>query len=205
MLDFETLKAAMQRSARLLGNQDGVSLIEFALALPLLLIVALGGLEFSNYVVAHQRVRQLAAMAADNASRLRTQMSEAYVNQLFVGVEKAGQVLEFKNKGRLILSSVQNNASGTGQWIRWQRCFGQLSVPSKYGAEDAGKNGGSLPSISGLQAQPSSAIMYAEVTYDYEPLFPNRFTADTRITHEIAFIVRQRTDFGIAGPNPSRC
>jgi hypothetical protein len=186
-------------------DQRGVALIEFALSLPVLMALILVGLELTNYVLANHRIRQLAAMTADNASRLRTQMSEAYINQLFVGVQKSGSGMEFQQRGRVILSSVQNNAAANGQWIRWQRCYGQLARASKYGVQGKGQNDSSLPTVSGLVAQNGSALMFAEIEYQYKPLIASSFLNNRRIVHEAAFIVRQRTDFSISGSNASTC
>jgi hypothetical protein len=190
---------------RLRRDNSGVALLEFALAFPLLLLLSLGGLELTNYLLAQMHVNRIAVMTADNASRLRTQMSESYVNQLFVGARKAGESIDFQNRGRVVLSSVQNNVAGNGQWIRWQRCTGSLSVASKYGLQDKGKNDNSLPSLNNLQAQAGSAMMFVEVSYDYRPLFDISLFPVRRLTRDAAFIVRQRTDFSIAGSNPSTC
>lgn len=195
----------LHQPADLRTNQHGVALIEFALCLPVLLVLILVGLEVTNFVLAQHQVRSIAAMTADNASRLRTQMSEAYINQLFVGVQKAGAGLDFENKGRVILSSVQNNTNGDGQWIRWQRCYGDLTYVSKYGTQGKGQNDTSLPDVHGLQAQPGSALMYVEARYQYEPLIPSSLLANRMITQEVAFVVRQRTDFAISGSNASTC
>ena len=187
-------------------DQRGVALIEFGLSLPVLMAFILVGLELTNYVLANHRVRQIAAMTADNASRPRTQMSEAYINQLFTGVQKAGAGIQFQQRGRVILSSIQNNAAGDGQWIRWQRCYGQLtSRVSKYGTQGKGQSDSSLPTVNGLAAQAGSALMFAEVEYQYKPLIASSILNNRRIVHETAFIVRQRTDFSISGSSPSTC
>lgn len=183
----------------------GSSLIEFALALPVLLFLIVAGMELTNYVVVQMQINRIAAMTADNASRLRTPMSESYMNQLLTGVDKAGTNIGFTKHGRVIVSSVQNNGSSTGQWIRWQRCWGKLPVTSQYGPEGRGQNDSSLPTIRGLTAQPGSALIYAEVYYDYQPIIPNTLFNPGRLTHETAFIVRQRTDFSISGSSPSTC
>ena len=198
-LKHSRLKRSLRRCTK------GMALIEFGLALPVLSVFTLVGLELTNYVITHHRVRQIAAMTADNSSRLRSQMSEAYVTQLFTGVKKAGESIRFEQRGRVILSSVQNNAAGNGQWIRWQRCFGQLAQASAYGIQDKGKADTTLPAISGLTAQAGSAIMYAEVSFDYVPLIPSSIWAGKRLSHQIAFIVRQRTDFSIAGASANAC
>lgn len=190
-------------------DQRGVSIIEFGLAMPVLAVLIVMGLDLTNLVIANHRIRAIAAMTADNASRLRTQMSEEFIKQLFVGVEKAGEPINFKTQGRVILSSIQNNeqkkASKKGQWIRWQRCFGDITVNSAVGPEGFGKNDNDLPNASGLTAQAGSAIMFAEVSYDYKPLFPNGLIKAQRIEHAVAYIVRQRTDFGISGSSPATC
>lgn len=195
----------MNSMMRLRSDRRGVAMVEFALSLPVLMVLVLVGLELTNFVLANHRVRQIAAMTADNASRLRTQMSEAYINQLFVGVQKAGSGIDFQNRGRVILSSVQNNAAANGQWIRWQRCYGKLSRKSKYGVQGKGQSDKTLPNVNGLVAQPGSAIMYAEAEYQYKPLIASSFLKDRRIVSEVAFIVRQRTDFSISGSSPSTC
>ena len=197
--------ASFFRMHSLRRDKRGMAMVEFALSLPLLMTLILVGLELTNYVLANHRVRQIAAMTADNASRLRSQMSEAYINQLFVGVQKAGAGMDFQTRGRVILSSVQNNAAADGQWIRWQRCYGSLSRASKYGTQGKGQTDTSLPTINGLVAQPGSAIMYAEAEYQYKPLILSSFLNNRRIVHETAFIVRQRTDFSISGSSPATC
>jgi hypothetical protein len=189
----------------LVADKSGIAILEFALSLPLLLILGLGGLEMINFVLSQMHVNRIAVMTADNASRLRSQMSESYVNQLFVGVEKAGASIDFINRGRVVLSSVQNNKANDGQWIRWQRCVGNLVAPSKYGSQGKGEYDTTLPSVNGLQAQTGSALMYVEVYYDYQPLFETVFFPARRMTREAAFIVRQRTDFSIAGSDASHC
>lgn len=191
--------------SRLAADNRGVALIEFAFSMPVILILGLTGVETANYAIAHQRASQIAVMTADNASRLRTQMTESYVNQLFTGVEKAGGPMNFQANGKVILSSIQNNTAGTGQWIRWQRCFGAKAGVSKYGPQGTGQNDNSLSAVHGLQAQAGSAIMFVEVTYEYQPIIPNSFLEGKEIRYESAVVVRQRTDFGISGSSAAVC
>lgn len=195
----------LHRGRRALCDRSGVALIEFALSLPVLVTLIFVGVEVANYAIALQRISQIATMTADNASRLRTQMTEGYVNQLFTGVDKAGAAINFKQHGRVILSSIQNNSAGNGQWIRWQRCFGDYNIASHYGTEGKGQSDQSLLSVRTLTAQPGSAIMFAEVRFQYQSLVPMSFLNGRIITYESAFIVRQRTDFGISGTMTASC
>lgn len=205
MTDTLRMRAVIADQLRRLRCERGTALIEFAVALPVLLTFVVGGMELTNYVLVQMKINRIASMTADNASRLRTPMTESYVNQLFTGVDKAGGDINFKTHGRVILSSVQNNSAGNGQWIRWQRCFGNLPVNSKYGTQGKGQSNNSLPTVNGLQAQSGSALMYAEVYYDYQPIITNSSFNPGRVTQEASYVVRQRTDFSISGSNASTC
>src|SRR3546814_13154337 len=47
---------------------------------------------------------------------------------------------DFRTHGRIILSSLERNDDG-GQWIHWQRCYGDLDVESSYGEAGDGEEG----------------------------------------------------------------
>ena len=132
MTAARTERIGLDRNAqRLLGDTAGLALTEFAFCLPILMILMASGLELSNYVLATKRVGDLAAMVADNASRMGMrsaglsvhQISEAEINDVFTGAELQADLPDFTENGRIILSSLQRNADD-GQWIAWQRCFG---------------------------------------------------------------------------------
>ena len=48
-----------------------------------------------------------------------------------------------------------------------------------------------------IAALPLSAVMFVEVTYDYQPIISNKLVGHTRIRYESAFTVRDRADLGI--------
>ncbi len=205
MKNIRAIISSLRLALARLRCQSGVALIEFAYTLPVLLVFIVGGMELTNYVLVEMEINRIATMTADNASRLQTPMTESYMNQLFEGVQKAGSNIDFQDNGRVIISSVQNNTAGTGQWICWQRCYGSLTVASKYGVQGKGQNDATLPSIGGLTAQPGSAFMYAEVYFNYHPIIPNSWFSHPQVTYEAAYVVRQRTDFSISGTGASTC
>src|SRR5690606_10042544 len=152
-------------------------MVEFAFAAPVLLLLILGGLELVNFALAHMRVNQIAMTVADNAGRVTTGIDEANVYEGFAGAEVIGEPLEFESKGRVILSSLQDNdQQGTraGQVINWQRCWGDLNVAPAYGVEGTGRKNADLkdgmgPPDSPIISAPGTAVMVVEVVYDYEP------------------------------------
>lgn len=117
-----------------------------------------------------------------------------------------------------------SNPNGYRQWFRWQRCACALSVPSSLGVptNDAGApitnlddktndDHGAVETASiidgvgkagnQIAAQGGTAVMVAEVVYDYQPIVPvNLITSairSLRIKRVVAFNVRERNAFSL--------
>ncbi len=190
--------------ARLWRDEQGVALIEFAYALPLILALGFAGLETANLAAAHLKVSQMGMMVADNAGRVITRVDEADINEVFDGARQIGASLDFDAHGRIVLSSLQDNTlTGTnnGQWINWQRCMGALTtVKSSYGIEGVGKTNGTFKGMgktgNKIASLPGTAVMFVEITYDYQPLLSGVIPG-RRIRYESAFNVRERAEHNI--------
>lgn len=186
--------------------ERGIALTEFAFALPIFLVLVLGGLETANLAMTHMRVNQIAITVADNAGRVRTGIDESNVYEFFSGAALIGDPLDFNTKGRIVISSLEPNGrsgSEAGQMINWQRCYGGLDVDPAYGLEGAGRTDASLAEGMGregnrIQSADGTAVMFAEVTYLYTPLFMGQLIDGERmIRYESAFNVRERTNQNI--------
>lgn len=130
-------------------DRRGTAIMEFGLAIPLLLLMGLGGLETANYALTVFRLQQIAQLVADNAARVRQALDESDVDEVMIGAKLMGSNLNFATQGRIILSDVEQRTTVTGtggqgtktatnpngyrQWIRWQRCAGALNKPSSFG------------------------------------------------------------------------
>lgn len=223
MIGAMAKRVAVARLRDLRDDADGVSIVEFALILPVLIVIGFWGVETANFAVANLRVSQIAALTADNAGRVRTSIDESDVNELMTGAKLVGTGIDFAARGRIILSDLEQNTSdATKQWIRWQRCSGAKNVTSSYGVPkkstgtaitDATEatapvsmadsvttngvsttNGGMGPSGNQVAAAASTAVMFVEVVYDYKPLVTDKFLGTRTIRSVSAFNVRQRTN-----------
>lgn len=185
---------------------SGLALIEFALLLPVMLLLGLGGLELSSLTGAYMRVNSIAIKTADNAARIRSSIDEADVNELFLGAKTMGAKIDFANHGRIILSSIEpvmNAATPpavVNQYLRWQRCTGASSANSTHGAEGDGATGTAqaagygLPGKQKIKAAANTAVMLAEVVYDYQPLLSSRWFGTITIRVSQSITVRERSD-----------
>jgi hypothetical protein len=176
------------------------------------LTLGLCGLETANLAMAHLRVSNIAVIASDNAARVRDTIDESNVIELLTGAKMTGNNIDFARHGRIILSSVERNAAGNGQWIRWQRCDGAKQVVSSYGAQGKGQTDASLQAVgppgNQITAASGTAVMMVEVVYDYQPIVSEAIFGPQTIRYESAFNVRQRTNqvlTNVAGVTPRNC
>ncbi|HWV59894.1 MAG TPA: TadE/TadG family type IV pilus assembly protein [Sphingopyxis sp.] len=199
-------------SGRLARNVRGAVMIEMAFAIPFLALVGFGGLEIANLTLAHTRVSQLGLNTADNAARIaagsnltQPEVREVDINEVFAGAQRQAAGLNFENNGRIILSSLQRNDDG-GQTIKWQRCFGNMEdVVSAYGVEGTGATGTDFPGMGPVgrevTASAGTAIMFVEVTYEYQPLLFGAWLGPQTIRSTAAYNIREARDLsGVKSP-----
>src|SRR5690606_40367935 len=139
--------------------------------------------------------------------RVTTGIDEANVYEVFSGADAIGEAMDFEQNGRVVLSSLQENGrsgSDAGQMVNWQRCWGALNLGSAYAEEDDGRTDASLATGLGaagnrIVSVPGTAVMFVEVTYDYQPLINDTILpVASRIRQETAFNVRGQRNNNIS-------
>ncbi|MEY4270753.1 MAG: hypothetical protein RLZZ58_1969, partial [Pseudomonadota bacterium] len=168
--------------------------------------------ELSNLALAHMRVSQIAASLSDNASRISIdvglpvpQVRESDVNELLAAALKQGESIDLETHGKVILSSLEQNGSSE-QWIHWQRCAGDKLFPSSYGNE--GTQGGLFDGMGDtgkrIAAPPGAAVMFVEISYDYQPIAYGSWLGPKTMRYTSSFLVRDDRDLAqIYNPSPS--
>jgi Flp pilus assembly protein TadG len=228
------LFASAERARRLLrfgGDIRGLALLEFALALPLVLAMGGYGVEIAHLALTNLRISQIALELADNASRVGVtnglsveQLREADINDILQAARLVGGGLGLTTYGRVTISSLENVQQSYDtaplQRIHWQRCIGKRSgtgYDSSYGttsptaASDAtvANAGTAAPSGMGdtgamVTAPPASGVIFVEVNYDYQPLFGTLFVKTAKLHYVASFVVRDKRDFSqIFNPAPA--
>lgn len=210
---------------RLLHEEDGVSVVEFAMVLPVFLMLGLYGFEIAYLASQKMQVSQLALSVADNASRLgqtdnnavAPTVTEDQVEVVLKGALKQAGQLDMTNNGRIILSSLEYDEVSDRQFIHWQRCIGAKAATSAYG-NDGAQNGLTGPPMTGMgagsnrvAAPPDTAVMFVELIYDHPSVFPGFMSGPTTLREEAAFIVRDNRDLqdpdqkGLTGTKKNAC
>ena len=191
---------------RLALSRSGVAATEFALVLPFLLGVGLMGLEVANRVIVQMQISQLASQIADNTSRIGDtstlqdrKIYENDLNDLFHGAEiqGGGRIGLFEN-GRVIISSLEVVPDTEDQqYIHWQRCLGSKSHASSYGEEGDGLDGGLVgmgPPGEEVWTFEGEAVIFVEISYDYQSLVGETFGFADEVTATASFTVRDDRD-----------
>lgn len=192
--------------ARLRRAQEGVAMIEFAYSMVVIVPLFLGGVELTNYAMTRMRVSQMALHISDNASRIgidsllsKPHITEAQINDLFIGANMQGGSLNLATNGRVILSSVEpmdNPVTANKYRIRWQRCYGAKTWPSSYGTSSSTNLSAVGPTGKTVTAPAGGGVMFVEIAYTYRPLFVSQdlFT-NFNIRETAAMVVRDDRDF----------
>ncbi len=214
---------------RLAPATSGVAMLEFALALPVVLVLGCYGVETANLAITNLRVSQIASNLADNGSRLGlmsssssvVQLRELDINNALQATRLQGDALDLGTNGRVILSSLENiqQSYDTAPVMRihWQRCFGLrkgTGYDSSFGTTtttagtDATKaNAGTTVTGMGdpaVVAPSGSGLIFVEVNYDYQRLFGSTFMGPAKLRYVASFIVRDRRDFAqLYNPSPA--
>jgi hypothetical protein len=209
------------KMARALSKDNGgLALIEFAYSLTFLIpMVAYAG-ELANYGTVKMRISQVALHIADNGSRIGTgsllaakRIDEAQINDLLTGAGVQAGGLNLFTNGRVFISSIEPvaNPNTTNKFkIAWQRCRGTgTGYTSSYGVAGNTNLSGIGPAGRQATAPDDGAVIFAQVSYRYQPLFGVGWSPPLDIVDIAAMLVRDQRDFTqvypVAGVTASSC
>ncbi|MBU6266021.1 MAG: pilus assembly protein TadE [Sphingomonadales bacterium] len=208
-----TIPPVPRRLRELAECTAGLSVVEFALVLPLLMTLGFYGIETASLAVANLQVSQIAMSTADNAARMEQGSSSAVtptvtesdVASVLTGAIKEAGALNFAANGKVVLSSLEVNASGN-PYIHWQRCTGGYSAASAYGVEGATVTG--MGNTAGrITAPAGSAVMFVEVFYRKSGIFGSLFVRPMIFHQEAAYLIRDTRNLavGLSGTRSGAC
>lgn len=141
-------------------NQKGVALAEFALVLPFLLLLFLGGVEFTRFVQIHQKLDK----ANNQIASLVTQLDTVNVADLEAIISVVPKLLEpySPSTSNHIVSLIGRNG------LDPIRVIDQYAAGSGSGASQVGDVGSNV-AIPGFTMQPGDEAIVVETYYLYEP------------------------------------
>ncbi len=153
--------------SRLKRAQSGIAAVEFALTLPIWLLLFIGGTDIAYMMLISQRIDRIAYSVTDIATQSEM-LTQSDVNTIFLAASQLMNPFPFGLDGVVILTSVQK-PTGEALKICWQRTGGgSLARTSKVGLP------GTTPLLpANLTLGDNQDVIIAEVFYAFEPLFIN--------------------------------
>jgi Flp pilus assembly protein TadG len=164
-----------------IGDTRGVAGVEFAVVIPVILLMFLGVIEVSNYVMVNQRTEKMAYSIADNISQADT-ITLAELNTILDASSEIMSPYTFSDRGHVIVTAVKRDV-GAQPRVAWQyEGGGTLSgTESEYGAL-----GTNSPLPAGFTLNERETVIIAEVFYTPRSLITNMFSSD-EVLYKYAF------------------
>lgn len=175
----------MNRAARhFMGEQSGVSAIEFALIAPAMIAMLLGSIEVSLLLTADRKITQTTSAIADLVAQDDVITSDE-MDDIFTA---ASAILQPYSTAPLHMriTSVKMDASNKIT-VAWSEGHGMA----------ARAPGSSVNTPNGI-LQPNTSVIMAEVTYDYDSLIGSAL--NTKIELDDIFYLRPRRGAEVIGP-----
>jgi Flp pilus assembly protein TadG len=162
------LMTRLRKLRTLWRDKRGVAAIEFALLLPVLVVLFIGSLEVTFKIWSTQKAEKLAVTLADVVAQSQT-VTMADLTELTGSVDRIMDPFPFGTNGVVIISSVYRAQGETVAKVNWQfkTTGATITAVSKVGT--AGQNA-VLPT--GLVLNERENVIVAEVFYKYEPIAP---------------------------------
>lgn len=153
MLRSTLMRFIPQRVLRLAKDEQGVSAVEFAMILPLMLTLYLGGVEVSQGVSIDRKVTLAARTVADLTSQVASVTNTDVTNILSASSAVLAPYPSSNAKVSLASIKIDANSKITMEWSK--------SQPS---------GSVSMPTIPPALIVPNTYLIWGEATYTYKPV-----------------------------------
>lgn len=164
-------------------------LVEFALVLPVILLLLIGGIDLARYIHIHNKLEKTIFVVGDMISR-HDFISAKEMNQVFRIVDYMMYPFIEKDSYTLIVSGIKNTArigsSGRNIEVIWQyKAMGDLSRISSVGALNQTITT-KFPHLE-LVERPQSMVLGVEIVYAFQPLVYAKLLPPADLTRVIYF------------------
>jgi Flp pilus assembly protein TadG len=167
---------------RLSNDRSGSLLAEVAIALSVVTVLTLSGVEVARYAMLHQKMERVAASIADLVAQSET-LNESDLANIFAAAGHVARPFDIGANGSVIVSSI-GASNANPPVVYWQRSgAGPLTAVSRFGTPGGGATG--LPN--GFAFANGETVIAAEVFFRYTPwVLPNLVDA-SQLYHSAFF------------------
>lgn len=171
---------------RLGADRDGVAAVEFALVLPLMLLVYIGAVEGSTLISMDRRVQIISGSLGDLVARSNGSIVSASLQNYFKAAQ--GTMLPYSTATLIqVVSSVQVNADGSNK-IVWSREYTSTGMDAVGKSRVAGQTYALPAQI--IAVAKGKWVIVSESYYTWKPVSGFVYTASVPLYRENFYVPR---------------
>ena len=171
MLHSAIMKSVRRRLARLARDERGVSAVEFAMLLPLMVTLYLGGVEVSQGISIDRKVTLTARTVADLVSQSAS-INNAGMNSV---LQAATAVLSpYPTTNAKVTVSVLKIDANSKVTVEWSDTLNGTARAK-----------GSTVTIPGALVVPNTSLVWGEASYNYKPVVGYVLTGNLNLNDQI--------------------
>lgn len=181
------MRAPLRALRRFRRDRRGVSGVEFAMTVPLLILLMLGVAELGRYGVFRMKLGNTVANVADIVARAEAADRDE-IDELIATAPVLLRPFDQPERLRILVSAVQRTGSTSPPRVAWRRAGGQFTAePSRIGLDGADAT---IPDD--LLSEAIGTLIVCEIMYDYEPWLLG-FVVD-HVAYDVAFLRPRRAE-----------
>jgi Flp pilus assembly protein TadG len=162
-------KGRRPRWCRFIAGDEGVTAIEFALVLPVVLLILLGCFEVPRFVMIYQKIARTSSGVADLVAQADEPLTKNQMQDIYTAGGIMMQPYDVVANGRIYVTSINNLSGGSGVTVTWQtNNGGAVATASKLGTKGTNPTS-KLPAA--LVPATNEEVLAAEVFFNYQPIF----------------------------------
>lgn len=162
------MQALLARLRRLALVEDGVAAVEFALILPIMLLVYIGSVEASLAITMDRKVQLVAGALGDLVARSDTTIAAGTLEDYF---QAAGGIMTPYPVGNLkqVVTQVLVSDDGSSATVVWSREYNYSDEEVIVGTDHPQDSSFELP-VAMRAIAPGGYVIVAESSYEHTPL-----------------------------------
>ncbi len=158
-------------------DQRGAVLIEFAAALPVFVLLLMGGFEFARFAMVNQKIARVGGLVNDYVAQA-TAMDAAQMADLFAAAQRIAAPFDLSAQGAVIVTTVEGTAGAPD--VLWQQTGGGALVATSA----VGSPGGNATLPVGLSVDDNESVVVTEVFFEYQPVFVGSVVPATQLYYQ---------------------
>lgn len=166
------------------ADRRGGVMLEFAFAMPILVGLLMGGVEFARFALVNQKMERVTSFVGDFVARAEA-LDENDFDDYFAAADQIGRPFDLFDGGNIIVTSVTGEA--TGPEVLWQ----QIGAGSVTEASLVGVPGDPAVLPENFNVDEGEGLVVTEVYFDYEPFLLPMMIPAQRLYYQA--IYRPRT------------